>query len=502
MAIDPRQARTDLFGEGTGESVVLSNRDFMAREQRAAQERKVAGAAKTAKAAAKKLADTKVRERLIKTAGTAKVFGMKPADEAKFEKMGTEYRKAVLNAIGSDRVPSVQDEVKLKMMYNDMIGEGKVAIEHKKAMAKQLETADPDLHYLADIEALEKGYATEGGYGQTYALPDRIDYEGDYFKTLLSEANARLGHKEFGRKEITLGEAQEMIATQMLGDRALMDGTKKEMMEEADVTAKNWQDISDDEAVTYRLPQATRLADKVAGFVPDRIAKGRAAAASRKLVRHTTEEPLQFNIETKGAGDSTVRGTVTTPIAASGLSKTMKSALPPTAQAIDMDGNALDLLNFDISDATIVGAAAFPRFKEGDKLGSLVTDKEAKEAGTEDVSKYEAMAMLQVKEEYQEETGEFDEDDKPIMKTKTRTRKVLVPLYQIRNSFHKDDIGMIDDLIAETKTLNAERKPAKAKMMTEERVTITANDQAALKWAEANPNDPRAKKIKQRLKVN
>ncbi len=445
-----RQARPELFGEGTGFSVVLSGKDAMARAERAFQERQTASKAKATKAAAKKLAGDKKRDELMKLAAGARVHGVKPSDEAGFATRTEDFRKLVYSSIGSREEISTEQEMQLRIMYNDLLGEGKVAVEHKENMATQLATADPDKHYLADIEALQKGYDTEGGYGQTYALPDRIDYEGDFFGKLVTQARADLTDKIGTRSEVTLGDAQEMVAVQMLGDPALMSGTKKEMMEDPDFAGKgSWQDITDDEAVTYRQQWAPRLTGERAGFVPEHIARARGAAEGKEVITETAGGPIKHNITVEGTTGGAVKGEVTLIAAASGLGKIMKSALPPTASAIDLAGGRLDLTNMDITDATLVSAGVYPIFINDKRQGTVIRDREIEHAKRNGKVKYVSMAMVKVS------TTEEYEDDIGDMKTRKVTKSVLVPVDEMQNVFHKDDRILIGKLQSHVDNANA-----------------------------------------------
>ena len=450
MAVTTREARTDLFAIGKGEAQVFDDTLDRSREARAFAERQAAGKAKATKEAAKKLASDKKRDELMKLAAGAQVHGVKPVDAEGFATRSADFRQAVINAIGNNQEINPQTELQLRTMYNTLLGEGKVAVEHKKRMATMLTKADPDKHYLADIEALQKGYDTEGGYGQTYALPDRIDYEGTFFNKLVAQAKGDLADKVYGKAIVTLGDAQEMIANQMLGDPALMSGTKKEMMEDPKFAGKgNWQDITDDEAVTYRQQWAPRLTGERAGFVPEHIARARGAAEGKEVITETAGGPIKHNITVEGTTGGAVKGEVTLIAAASGLGKIMKSALPPTASAIDLAGGRLDLTNMDITDATLVSAGVYPIFINDKRQGTVIRDREIEHAKRNGKVKYVSMAMVKVS------TTEEYEDDIGDMKTRKVTKSVLVPVDEMQNVFHKDDRILIGKLQSHVDNANA-----------------------------------------------
>lgn len=244
MALDTRQARTDLYAQGTGESQVFDTQqsDFMEREGRQAkfkeqrQQTKVAG-------------DKKRRDELLSTVAKSSGYNVKPGDVEYFRKASADLYDTTLKAISENGTATDADYLKITSLANQIAAEAGYSKQQKESLEKTFADYNENTMFQADFDAAKEAYTSEKGWSNQFSTPERVNW-GDFQKEFINEVKLDLGAKVGRASETTPEEVKAMAANKMNSNPAVMHSTKREMEEQGLGDANT---ITDQEAVDFRV---------------------------------------------------------------------------------------------------------------------------------------------------------------------------------------------------------------------------------------------------------
>lgn len=290
MAIDTKQARTDLFGIGKGEAQVFTEQqaDLMEREGRREKIQASKDAAQKVATAKKTTAKKKREDSLLKAAADAAAFRTKPGDQAMMERESAAIYDRAVDIVAGGDIDSIaqgnlfRDIAKLGSYADDSAAQYDVI---KDQYAKYSEGE----HHAAGIDELDRISNMEGGHNLNPALTKVVDVDKAFKEGPYRMAQDRLNNLVQGQlKAITPVDADVMVESWVRSDPAMASSMAQQMLEDPNYTGSKDITIEDVIANQQELRSAS-LVDESQRNIPQ---SEKDAAAG---IRSTKKPDVTFN---------------------------------------------------------------------------------------------------------------------------------------------------------------------------------------------------------------